>query len=366
MPRYDLRQLSSRDFEELTRDLLQSEGGLPLEAFKTGRDQGIDLRHVSPDGGSTIIQCKHFAASGYAKLLSVLRSSEVGKVRLLAPKRYILVTSVELSPKNKESIQELFEPFIITPQDIVGANDVEGLLQRHPDVVRSNFKLWLSGTEVLERVLHNAEISQTEFEVERVMRKLPIFVQNAAFPRAQGILDTMNVLVISGAPGIGKTTLAEVLLYSYLEQGYEPVVLQTDVREGKTLFNSKRRQVFYFDDFLGQTFLGEHRFPGGLNADAALVDFAEMVKATGHSRFILTAREHLLQNARIGSERLRHSALLDNRCLLELADYSKGQRARILYNHLYFSDLAREYKEQILLDDFFLEVDPPPISWTPS
>lgn len=356
MPRYDLRQLSSRDFEELTRDLLQAEWGVSLESFRMGRDQGIDLRYISADGGSTIIQCKHFAASGYAKLLSVLRSSEAGKVRLLRPRRYVLVTSVELSPKNKQSIQELFDPFILTPQDIVGANDVESLLQRQPEVVRSNFKLWLSGTEILERVLHNAEICQTEFEVERVMRKLPIFVQNAAFPRARDILDSMNVLVISGVPGIGKTTLAEVLLYSYLEQGYEPVVLQTDVREGKALFSSKRRQVFYFDDFLGQTFLGEHRFPGGMNADTALVEFAEMVKATGHSRFILTTREHLYQSARLGSERLRHSTLLDNRCLLALADYSRGQRARILYNHLYFSDLAREYKEQILVDDFFLEV----------
>jgi hypothetical protein len=78
-----------------------------------------------------------------------------------------------------------------------------------------------------------------------------------------------------------------------------------------------------------------------MNNDLALVDFVEMVKATGKSRFILTTREHLLQGAHAASERLRHSTLLDHRCLLELVDYSKGQRARILYNHLYFSDLSR-------------------------
>jgi Restriction endonuclease len=356
MPRYDLRQLSGRDFEELTRDLLQGEWNVALEAFRTGRDRGIDLRRISAHNDTTVVQCKHFIGSGYSKLLSHLRSSEVEKVRALAPSRYVLVTSVELSPTNKDSIQELLQPFIRSPQDIIGANDVDGLLQRHADVARTNFKLWLTGTEMLERVLHNAEVCQTEFEIERVVRKLPIFVQNAAFPRAQTILDVTNVLVISGAPGIGKTTLAEMLLYSHLEQGYEPVVIQTDVREGKKLFNSKRRQVFYFDDFLGQTFFGEDRFPGGVNGDAALVDFVEMIKATGHSRFILTTREHLLQSAHIASERLRHSALLDHRCLLALADYSKGQRGRILYNHLYFSDLAREYKEHVLRDDFFLEV----------
>lgn len=143
-------------------------------------------------------------------------------------------------------------------------------------------------------MLHNAEACQTQFAVERVIRKLPIFVQNGAFPRAQGILDKTKVLVISGVPGIGKTTLAEMLLYAHLEQGYEPVVIQAEVREGKNLFGSHKRQVFYFDDFLGQTFLGENRFPGGMNNDVALVDFVEMIKATEKSRFILTTREHPL------------------------------------------------------------------------
>ena len=356
MSEHDFKQLSSRDFEELARDLLQADWGVALEAFTVGRDQGIDLRHISVDRGTTIVQCKHYAGSGYSQLLSRLRSSELEKVKLLRPQRYVLVTSVGLTPPNKDAIQKLFRPYIISPQDIIGADDLNGLLKRHTEVARSNFKLWLTSTEMLERVLHNGEIVQTDFEIERVMRKLPIFVQNAAFPRAQEILKATNALVVSGVPGIGKTTLAEILLYTHLEQGYEPVVIQSDVREGKNRFNSKRRQIFYFDDFLGQTFLGDDRFPGGLNADASLVDFVEMVRATGHSRFILTTREHLLQGAHTDSERLRHSALLDHRCLLALADYSRGQRARILYNHLYFSDLARDYKEQVLRGDFFLKI----------
>jgi Novel STAND NTPase 3/Restriction endonuclease len=356
MPANDFKQLSSRDFEELTRDLLQAEWGVALEAFKTGRDQGIDLRRITAEQGTLIVQCKHFATSGYAKLLAHLRSTDLEKVRRLNPGRYVLVTSVALSPHNKDAVQELLAPFIRSPNDVIGANDIDSLLQRHPDVARANFKLWLTSTEILERVLHNAVKCQTEFEIERVIRKLPIFVQNAAYPRAQEILNATSVLVISGVPGIGKTTLAEILLYAHLEQGYEPVVIQTDVREGKDVFKPKRRQVFYFDDFLGQTFLGEGRFPGSLNSDVALVEFVEMVRATGQSRFILTTREHLLQGARTASERLSYSALIDARCVLELADYSKGQRARILYNHLYFSDLAREYKEEMIRDDFFLEV----------
>lgn len=76
MPRYDFRSLSSQDFEELSRDLLQAEWNVALEAFKTGRDGGIDLRYAPAERGKTIIQCKHYIESGFAKLLSHLQDNE--------------------------------------------------------------------------------------------------------------------------------------------------------------------------------------------------------------------------------------------------------------------------------------------------
>ena len=73
---YDFRQLSPADLEDLTRDLLQEEWGVRLEAFKTGRDQGIDLRCSRAADGATIVQCKHLVGSGFKKLLGHLRRDE--------------------------------------------------------------------------------------------------------------------------------------------------------------------------------------------------------------------------------------------------------------------------------------------------
>src|ERR1700730_15193657 len=162
MPRYDFTSLSSHDFEALVRNLLQAEWGIALEAFKTGRDAGIDLRYARPASGTTIIQCKHYAASGFRKLLAHLRDCERPKVERLAPRRYVVVTSVSLTPANKDDIVHALQPFVL------GAHDLEGLLSRHPAVERGNFKLWLTSTAVLERVLHNAERCQTDFAVDRV------------------------------------------------------------------------------------------------------------------------------------------------------------------------------------------------------
>lgn len=356
MGRYDFKSLSPQDFEELTRDLLQAEWNVPLEAFKTGRDQGIDLRYAPLDGGATIIQCKHFAASSVSSLLSHLRISEVPKVQRLQPRRYVLVTSLPLSPAYKSKVVEVCKPFILGPADVIGADDLDGLLSRHPAIERANFKLWLTSTVVLDRVLHNAEVSQAEFEVERIRRKLPLIVQNIAFSRAQQLLQEQRVVIISGVPGIGKTTLAEMLLFAHLEDGYQPVVIQTDLGEGKRLFRPQTKQIFYYDDFLGQTFLGDQRAYLGNNNDAALISFMEMVRNTPHSKFVLTTREHILRRAFQMSERFMHSMMMAHRCVLELDDYSFGQRARILYNHLYFSDLPQQYKDVILEDEFFLDI----------
>jgi len=356
MPGYTFASLSSQDFEELVRDLLQAEWDVPLEAFKTGRDGGIDLRYAPLDAGSAIIQCKHYATSGFGKLLAHLRNVEEPKVQRLAPRRYVIATSVGLTPANKDEIAKALSPFVLTTADVLGADDIAGLLSRHPDVERSNFKLWLTSTSVLDRVLHNAEHRQTEFEIDRIRRKLPLFVQNDAFPRASSLLDETRVVIISGVPGIGKTTLAEMLLYAHLERGYEPVVIQSEIAEGKRLFKPDAKRIYYYDDFLGQTFLGDRREYLGRNEDAAIVDFIEMIGQSGHCRFILTTREHILSSARQVSERLFHSPVLSRRCVLELSDYSKGQKARILYNHLYFSDLPQSYKDAILQDNFFMSI----------
>lgn len=356
MARYDFKSLSPQDFEELTRDLLQAEWGVTVEAFKTGRDQGIDLRYSPLDGGATIVQCKHFAASTFSHLQSQLRDSELPKVQRLKPSRYLVVTSLGLSPGNKDKVVEIMRPYILRASDVISADDLDGLLARHPDIERANFKLWLTSTSVIERILHNAEICHTQFEVERIRQKLPVFVQNKAYPRAKQILDEERVAIISGVPGIGKTTLAEMLLYAHLDDGYEPVVVQGDITEGKKLFRPKSKQIFYYDDFLGQTFLGDQRSYLGRNQDVALLSFMEMVRNTPHSRLVLTTREHILRQAFQASERFLQSTLLAHKCVLELGDYSFGQRARILYNHLYFSSLPRAYKDVVLEDDFFLDI----------
>lgn len=139
MPDYDFFNLSPIDFEDLSRDLLQKFLGVYLESFAPGRDSGIDLRYSKDGRNSFIIQCKRY--KDYSNLKLNLKN-ETDKVKRLNPYRYILTTSVGLTPANKDEIKKIFRPFIKNTSDIFGKNDVNNLLGKYPEIEKHHFKLW--------------------------------------------------------------------------------------------------------------------------------------------------------------------------------------------------------------------------------
>jgi hypothetical protein len=107
---------------------------------------------------------------------------------------------------------------------------------------------------------------------------------------------------------------------------------------------------------MGATFVGE-RFGASVGVnDRALLNFIAMVRARPTARLVLTTREHVYAQALDRSERLRQAGLDDLRVLLTMPSYNQMQRARILYNHLYFSDLPDAYRDELLRNEFYLRI----------
>jgi hypothetical protein len=278
------------------------------------------------------------------------------KVQNLKPKRYVLVTSVPLSPANKDEMVKIIGADVLNVSDIWGQDDLNNRLTQHSEIEGRHYKLWLASRAVLDRVLHNAVITQSEFKVQSVYKDIPRYVQSDAFPRALEILNRDRIVIVAGPPGVGKTTLANLLLYEHLEKGYQAVLIQRDIQEGQALFQEGVAQIFYYDDFMGTTFLGDRGSSFNHNEDRTLIDFIAMVRSAQNARLVLTTREHILSQALEKSERMRHSEIGDHRIVLQMSDYTFGQRAQILYNHLYFSELPVEYQDELLRGEFYFEI----------
>lgn len=341
MPEYTFSTLSPHDFELLSRDLLQKEWGKNLESFKSGRDQGIDLRYSKPRRNTKwIVQCKHYRQSGFSSLKNALKTSELPKIAKLKPTRYVVTTSVQLSLPQKNELALALAPHCRGPADILGSEDLNNLLGKHRDVEQQHFKLWLPSSEVLHRLLHNGVFTQSALEVDDIKRHLSLFVPTDAVQRGLEMLDNHGFCMLTGIPGIGKTTTARILVAHHVHKEWQGICLSSCTTEAFDAFRPDEKQVFFFDDFLGQTSLQEKLLK---NEDKQLQQLIHACqKNPGTKRLILTTREHLFEQARQQHEVLARSGITIAACTVELRDYTKRIRAEILVNHLYFYGVTPE------------------------
>ncbi|WP_333835845.1 restriction endonuclease [Novosphingobium sp.] len=345
----DFHNLSPLDFEELVRDLLQAHWSRRLESFGPGKDQGVDVRYLAgPE--RIVVQAKHFARSGPTALVRAM-GRECAKAVALQPSRYLLATSVSMTPLLKAQIAAAMPGVPLAENDILGREDLNNLLGLHPEVEQRHFKLWLASSAVLERIVRSGVYNRTAVELDTIREMIPRFVQNRSVADAEALLAETGALFIAGAPGVGKTTLAQILLWRHAEQGWRIFVVD-DVEEAMAVASEGERRLILFDDFLGQVRLSSDHVRG---LDARMPPLLDRVAGQKDLRFILTTRDYILAQAKILSARL-DSAKGVRSYVLNVGTYTREVKARILYNHIHFSTLTEEQREAILEDDFYLTI----------
>jgi len=352
MSDYNFSSLNDKEFEDLSADLLTCHLGTRVERFKTGPDGGADGRFFSASGDEVIVQCKHWIKSGLPALMKSIEKTEAKKVKKLNPKRYVFVTSLELSRANKIKIKNIFSPHILNDSDIFGNQDLNDILSRNSDVERKHYKLWISSSNALQSILNSAIIGRSRHKLEEIIEESNRYVVTENHTRAMEKLEKIHSIIITGAPGVGKTTLADQLSQFYTAKGYNFCFIENSLNEAEQIYREDSYQVFYFDDFLGSNFL----LALGFHQDSLVINFIKRVEKDKKKRFILTSRSNILNQGKWLSDLFEIKKVNRNEYELSISSLTDMDKAKILYNHIWFGDLSEEYIDQIYKDRRYLEI----------
>ncbi|HID99038.1 MAG TPA: hypothetical protein EYP59_01955 [Thiotrichaceae bacterium] len=343
MSDYNFSSLNDKEFESLSTDILSCHFGQHVERFKAGQDKDVDGRFYSSPNIEVIIQCKHWLKSGIATLLRNLENKEAEKVRKINPKRYVFVTSLELSNDNKKKIKNIFSPYILREDDIFCNEDINDLLSRHPQIEQKHYKLWITSTNVLNIILNAAIVGRSRYKLKEIVEESNRYVVTQSHHQAMKKLEKIRSIIITGSPGVGKTSLADQLCQYYVASNYELCFIENSLNEAEEHYNEKQKQIFYFDDFLGRNFL----LALNPHQDSHVINFIKRVERDSKKRFILTSRSNILNQGKRLSDLFEIKKIDKNEYEVSIASLSEYDKAKILYNHIWFSQLEDGYIDEI-------------------
>lgn len=254
MTDYNFGVLNDKEFENLCKDLLEVELKIKLQNFSKGRDKGIDLRHSASSENKLIVQVKHYWNSKYPDLRNSAKAERI-KMKKLSPKPkiYIFITSMSLSAGQIDELFKILKPFVKSTNDIYGFDRINSLIQNNDSIEKKYFKLWISSTNILHQILNNGVKGRSEFYEDKIIRKLRLYVPTKDHTRAIAKLKKERFIIVTGAPGIGKTTVSYLIICELLAKKYQLIYIDTKISEAEQLLSPdpKKKQVFFFDDFLG-------------------------------------------------------------------------------------------------------------------
>ena len=264
MKPYDFyNSFSPLEFQNFARDMIQIREDIFIESFAEGKDMGIDGRHVRADGYTIIMQAKRLLNTS-ERILSVARKEKAKLDNLVIQgmrvDRYILALSGDLTVEKKEVVRKIFSPYILAFEDIVTGGDFNNYLstdrEKYWPVEEKYYKLWIQNTAALKRsiyeAVHTPMVRQSEIYLNEAIEKANLFVETDIYEEAIKMVQKNKVLIISGEPGVGKTTLAnQVALYYYAKYQFQAYIYASSVEDLYTAQGIDGKKVIIFDDFWG-------------------------------------------------------------------------------------------------------------------
>lgn len=361
MENFNLNNLSSYDFELLCRDIMKKKLGLDTElfTFKTGKDGGIDICSSEISDIKVIIQAKHYIGSKFSDLKKVM-NNEKEKVQNINPKNYYLITSLKLSKNDKIEIIEIIgENFMKDISHIISYEDINRFLDdpQNIDILKKHYKLWLFSTNVFELIQSRDILFDEEMFMCEIEEESHKFVKTDFYEKILKMLNKENLVIIIGNPGTGKTTLSKMLVLNYIAEGYKIKISSINdiskIKQSLSL-NKEEKQLILLDDFLGQHYLELDN----KKIKEVYSTVKNIKKNYKNTKMILNSRIIILNEAKEEENKFNDFITEEEnkRILVDTNEISYLDKAKILYNHLYFSGMGNDFFEEIKRDENYFKI----------
>ena len=340
--------ISDVEFEYLCKDIMESILGTTLRRFAPGKDGGIDLIDDITTK-NIIVQVKHYRSSPQSNTVNSLKK-EAEKVKKLNPNNYYICISRELSPENTKKVYEMFSEYMESESNILTITEINDFLEKEEniEILKKHYKLWLCSTGILEDMISNQLFIDCETLISEFSKKEKYFVKTKAFDEALKCLENNNIVFITGHPGVGKTITSEMLTMYFAAQGYTVryTTNSSDLSDLKrSLSRDKdKREIVFIDDCFGQIY-----FKMRENQNKELLSLIKYINLHPNKLLLLNSRVTIYKEAQARNQELIES-LHEKEYkvfVLNMSQLSLLEKAKILYNHLYFKGVPVEYLNEI-------------------
>ena len=285
----------------------------------------------------------HFITLLMATIIVLIMISSLYGCTYIAKETLRATDIIMTDLKDKKEIANIFKPYVLSDSDVFGRDDLNQLIAKYEHVEKQHYKLWLTSLSIMLKMQNHSTFGKSKDLLEEFEEKSKIYVLTQNHKNVRDKIEADRVVIISGEPGSGKTTIAEQICLEYHLAGYEFVCVEDDISEADAVFNNQQKQIFYFDDFLGRNYL--EAFTG--NQESKICRFINRVTMCKNKVFVLTSRTNIFNQGNLLSDLFQQGKVSKHEYEVKIDQITHYDKAKILYNHIWFSRLKERYVEQL-------------------
>lgn len=353
---FNYNLLDDNEFELLCKDMMSKKLGEKLYSFPRGRDGGIDIsdKEVHP---KIVIQVKHFMNSSVSNLLSSLRK-EIPKLEILKPENYYVFTSLGLTRSKRTEIIEMFPSYMQNLENIVTKEEIDDFLSNplNQDILTKHSNLWIQSVNILSQFQSKSLNIDSYALLGDIEQRKEYYIKTREYAKASKRIANDHILLITGNPGVGKTTICEMIVLDYLKDDYRVIYASTNdlssVKESMLQSNDSK-QIILLDDFLGQ-----HYLKISDTKSAELKTLLSVVKVLENTKLLINSRVTILNEAKQKDPNFieLHEFFSKYEFNINMDSIDEEDKEKMFRRHLSNNKISKNYIDYLLIEDHFLQI----------